>query len=120
MHVILKTMKKRCGQSPESHDECIRRTGHFSSLHFHSSLQGFSYLLRLFPAFLVFQKSIVDLSLLPAKPCQLNSFSNTLSSFYLRFSLFLEFTGKNFYSRATSACIHMNNFLVKQGNLCKC
>lgn len=120
MHVILKTTKKRCCQSPESQGVCIGRTGHFSSLHFHSSLQGFSYPLRLFPAFLVLQNSIVDLSLLPAKPCQLNSFSNTLSSSYLDFSLFSEFTGKNFYPHATSACIHMNNFLVKEGNLCKC
>lgn len=112
MHVTLKTMKKRVGYSPESHDDCMGNTVHFSCLHLHSSFQGFSSLLGLFPAFLVSQNSTVVLSFLPAKPCQLNSSPNTLSS-YLLFSLFPEFSGKNFYPSAISACILMNNSLIK-------
>lgn len=95
MRVILKTMKKRVGHSPESHDDCIGNTVHCSCLHFHSSFGGFSSLLGLFPVFLVSQKSTVALSFLPAKPCQLNDSPNTLSS-YLLLPLFPEFTGKNF------------------------
>lgn len=112
MHIILKTMKKRVGHSPESHNDCIDNTVHFSCLHFHSSFQGFSSLLGLLPAFLDSHNSTVVLSFLPAKPCQLNSSPDTLSS-YLLFSLFSEFTGKNFYPNAISACIHMNNSLTK-------
>jgi len=118
MRVILKTMKG-VGHSPESHDDCRCNTVHFSCLHVHSSFQRLSYLLGLFPAFLVSQNSTVVLSFLPAKLCQLNSSPDTLSS-YLLFSFFPEFAGKNFYSNAMSACIHRNNSLIKLRDLCKC
>lgn len=95
-HLTSKTMKKRFVQSPEPHGVCTGRTGHFSCSHFQSFLQGFSYLLSLFPAFLSWN-SIADLAFLPAKPCQLDSSSDTLSSSNLHFYFFLKFTGKNFY-----------------------
>lgn len=89
-HLTSKTMKKRFVQSPEPHSVCTGRTGHFTCSHFHSSLQGFSYLLSLFPAFLVAWNSTADLAFLPAKPCQLDSSSDTLSSSNLRFSFFFQ------------------------------
>lgn len=82
MRVILKTMKKRVG--PESYNDCVGNALHCSCLRFHSSFQGSSCLLGLFPVF-VSQNSAVALSSLPAKPCQLNHVGspNTLSSYLL-------------------------------------